>query len=777
MKNRRIPVLVKVPTLLVLIVAMSCATAQVLPTTAYSYDHAGRLQSVTAPLGQSTTFEYDVAGNLVQETHPAATSSEPSGIVAMGYTGSGTVSQVTDPRGLTTAYAINGFGNVTAQDSPDTGRTERGYDDAGNLVQSTDARGVTSRMAYDGLNRLVSIDYGDEQVSLTYGTSGTSAGKVVLMVDGSGQTAWTYDNAGNIASKTQTVAGRVLTVSYAWSGSRVTRITYPSGRVVGYTYDGANVAGISVDGVAIVTSVQYQPFGPVKSWSMGAAGVYSREFDKYGRVTGHSAPGGLTTIAWDANSNPASIQAAGGPARAYGYDGMDRLSSASEGGLGTSGFAYDLTGNRVQAEQGMSTFPYSVESDSNRLNNSSSAVEARTYQYDAAGNTLFDGIRSMTYNNAGRLVSVSHPNGGGTYRYNGAGQRVAKQAGAGSGVFLYAESEYDVLGTYGADGVASEEVIYLEGVPVALMRDGVIFYVLPDHLGTPRAIAKQDGALVWQWLSTAFGDTAPNTDPSGLGDFRFNGRFPGQRADLESGLVYNNARYYDPVSGRYTQSDPIGLAGGLNTYGYTEGNPLKFVDSEGRWAHVAVGAGVGALIGGAAGAYNAYLNYGDIGRGAMFGATEGGLVGAALSIGQVQMAGVLAGRYPLKFIYGAAVGVSANVGTQGIKALTCGTFFDPDSAWKAMAVGGAGGLLSPFTPAFTQVTSYAPATITPAIGSGTWVVLGEANVANWISTGTVLGKHLTSSKNFTTTVMPASQLKYPPGVEAFKGFIGQRVVK
>jgi RHS repeat-associated protein len=86
----------------------------------------------------------------------------------------------------------------------------------------------------------------------------------------------------------------------------------------------------------------------------------------------------------------------------------------------------------------------------------------------------------------------------------------------------------------------------------------------------------------WRWLAEPFGTSAPETNPSGLGVFTQNLRFPGQYADPESGLFYNYHRYYNAAGGQYTQSDPIGLAAGsLTTYGYVGGNPLSAVDPSG----------------------------------------------------------------------------------------------------------------------------------------------------------------------------------------------------
>jgi len=106
-----------------------------------------------------------------------------------------------------------------------------------------------------------------------------------------------------------------------------------------------------------------------------------------------------------------------------------------------------------------------------------------------------------------------------------------------------------------------------------------------DHMGTPRVVIEQDRNLaVWTWPITgeAFGNTQPNEDPDGDGkNFTLDMRFPGQRYDSASGLHYNYFRDYEPGTGRYTQSDPIGLTGGLATYSYVSGNPLIYFDADG----------------------------------------------------------------------------------------------------------------------------------------------------------------------------------------------------
>ncbi|MCG7948691.1 MAG: hypothetical protein N0C84_20335, partial [Candidatus Thiodiazotropha taylori] len=149
--------------------------------------------------------------------------------------------------------------------------------------------------------------------------------------------------------------------------------------------------------------------------------------------------------------------------------------------------------------------------------------------------------------------------------------------------FRYAPAG-QLLGEYDQNGQAIREYITLEGQPIALIvTDPVttlssVYYLHTDHLGAVLKATDGTQALVWDAERKPFGERSVTTAqiemPLG---------FPGQYFDQETNNYYNYFRDYDPTTGRYLQSDPIGLDGGINTYAYVNGNPIQYIDPLGLY--------------------------------------------------------------------------------------------------------------------------------------------------------------------------------------------------
>ena len=129
------------------------------------------------------------------------------------------------------------------------------------------------------------------------------------------------------------------------------------------------------------------------------------------------------------------------------------------------------------------------------------------------------------------------------------------------------------------DGVEVDRGVFADGgVPIAVWRDGLMYAISNDHLGRPEAVTSTAGTIVWRARNLAYHreQTVNNSNFGSLGL-----SFPGQYLDAESGMAYNWHRVYDPSSGRYTQSDPIGMIDGPNLYAYVGSNPVSYVDPTG----------------------------------------------------------------------------------------------------------------------------------------------------------------------------------------------------
>jgi RHS repeat-associated protein len=602
--------------------------------TDYSYDPQGNLTRVADPLSHQTSYAYDTLNRRVATTDAA------SGLTRFGYDALDRLTAEQDPKGLTTGYFYDGLDDQTGVASPDTGSTVKTYDAAGNVLTSTDARGFKTTYSYDALNRVTQAHYADGTASTyQYDQGQNGIGHLTRMLDPSGVTQWTYDTHGRVTSKVQDAGNVTLTTRLAYDAAgRLSQMQYPSGKTINVRYDAdGQVNGLSLGNAWLVSNVAYRPFGPVQSWKEGNNATFSRVFDTDGRITGINMGGvANVTYAYDASGRITGETESGQPGQAFGYDALDRLTGFVSG-TATTTYAYDADGNRLNLSTPVTatTETYTYAATSNRLlsllkptarddndkdhdKNHDKADQAQplAFTYDATGNTLSDGTHVFTYDVRGRMSSVltskdvndrkydndnREAHHATLYGINGLGERTVKQAanrddhdwddfmrgfGVGTIEYVYDASGH-LIGEYDAKGRAIHETVYLGDLPVAVL-DGTncfgegrtatnIHYVNPDNLGAPHVITDERNKKVWQWTHAPFGDTQP-VEAAG---FTYDLRFPGQIFDAESGLSNNLFRDYNPALGRYAQSDPIGLAGGVNTYGYVGQNPVWAIDPSG----------------------------------------------------------------------------------------------------------------------------------------------------------------------------------------------------
>ncbi|GMR26100.1 RHS repeat-associated core domain-containing protein [Stenotrophomonas sepilia] len=573
--------------------------------TGFAYDANGNPQTITDALQRVTSQQYDPLNRLAQ------TLQDVGGVAAeirSQYNALDQVTQVTDPKGLHTTYAYNGFGDLTGQVSPDSGASSFTVDAAGNRKTATDARGVTATYHYDALNRLIGIAYPDPNLDIGYSYDVAPAacaaderfakGRLGQVLHANGSTQYCHDRFGQVTRKVQTVNGVATTLRYAYSKSgRLTALTYPDGSVADYVRDTQgriSQIGLTRPGQArqiVVNNVTYAAFGPATGWTYGNGRQLQRPLDlDYRPQAVHDpAAGGLSLgYGYDPVGSITELKNGTGSTvlAKYAYDALGRLTQTQDGTTGTpiETYAYDATGNRTALTTSAGAASYTYPATSHRL----TAVDGEARNHDAAGNTTSIGSKKFTYSDANRMNAVKQGNATlESYGYNHRGERVLRTPGSGAAQITLYDEAGQWLGNYSATGQAQQQAIWLDNYPVALINvpsAGVpeLTYVQPDHLGTPRVVIDPvRDVAIWEWSnkSEVFGNQIPSADPDGDGvAFELALRFPGQQATDASGLFYNYQREYEPMVGRYSQSDPIGLVGGISTYSYVSGNPASALD-------------------------------------------------------------------------------------------------------------------------------------------------------------------------------------------------------
>ncbi|WP_259397838.1 RHS repeat-associated core domain-containing protein [Pseudoalteromonas sp. SR43-2] len=203
------------------------------------------------------------------------------------------------------------------------------------------------------------------------------------------------------------------------------------------------------------------------------------------------------------------------------------------------------------------------------------------FHYDEFGNQIREtgkGIKTRREYNAFNQLSCFNNNGTLTqYDYDPLGRRIAKHTEHGKIDYIWDNDQLIGECQHG------EYTWYInlpnQFHPVALIKQGEVYYYHLDQLNTPRFVTNNKAEVVWENQADVYGYEEPEAEPGTNKENTFTQpiRFQGQYLDEESGLHYNRYRYYSPKQQRFINQDPIGLVGGINHYQYAP-NPVNWVD-------------------------------------------------------------------------------------------------------------------------------------------------------------------------------------------------------
>jgi RHS repeat-associated protein len=547
-------------------------------TSALNYNSKNELTSIVDPLTRTVGFAYDLAGRITTQTLPDTRT------IGYTYDGNGNVTSITPPGRPQHQFQYTPVDLESNYNPPDAGFSPRNTQYAYNLDRQlttvTRPDGQTIQLGYEATGGRLSTLTLPGSLVTTYAYGATTGTLNSITAPGS-TLNYTYD--GSLLKQTTwsgTVAGFVNR-NYD-NNFRITSQSVNGSNTITFGYDNdslltsAGTLSISrsaqnglITGTAVgaVTDTRgYSTFGELSSYTANVSGspvfsaIYTR--DKLGRITQKVETISGTTTTFD-----------------YAYDTAGRLQEVKTNGTVTATYNYDSNGNRLSlvTPGGTTNGTYDAQ---DRL----TAYGAATYTYTNNGElqtkTVGGQTTSYTYDVLGNLKSVTLPNGTFVeYVIDGRNRRIGKKLdGTLVGGFLYENPTRVVSELDGAGGVISHFVYGTRAnVPDYLVKGGVTYRIISDHLGSPRLVINTStGAIAQRIDYDEFGNMTADSNP-GFQPFGFTGGLYDQHA----GLTRFGARDYDALPGRWTAKDPIQFGGsGLDAglYNYVEGDPINWID-------------------------------------------------------------------------------------------------------------------------------------------------------------------------------------------------------
>ncbi len=553
--------------------SISTGTGTTARDLAFSYDVLGYLGSITDPLGRSVTFINDAVGRITEQTLPDGR------IIQYGYDANGNLTSLVPPgksahvfsynavdketdytppalSGVQTVtqYSYNLDKQLTEVLRPDGQSVSLGYNGGGKLATITIPRGQYS-YSYNATTGKLSTVTAPDGGTLTYSYDGFLPLSTTWTGDVSGSISQSYDN--NFWITSRSVNGTSVSYGYDDDG-----LLIQAGDI---TLTRSATNGLLTDTTLgnVTTNRTYNGFGEMSGETAQVSGVpvlgAQYERDKLGRIIKKTEIIEGVTAVYD-----------------YGYDLAGRLKTVSKDGAIVSTYTYDENGNRIDHNGTGATYD-----EQDRLLTYGAASYSHTLNGELQSKTEAGLTTHYSYDMLGNLMQVTLP-GGMTIDYliDGQNRRIGKKVdGVLTQGFLYRDQLNPIAELDGTGNVVARFVYAEKGnVPSYMVKGGVTYRIISDHLGSPRLVINStDGTIVQRMDYDEFGNVINDTNP-GFQPFGFAGGL----YDQHTQLTRFGARDYDARTGRWTAKDPIGFNGGdTNLYGYVLNDPIGFIDPSG----------------------------------------------------------------------------------------------------------------------------------------------------------------------------------------------------
>ena len=536
-------------------------------TATWTYgDGAGRLKSVTDPLGQTTQYRYTLGGKVsqIQYLHAQVSTAPVSFTYGQNFPH---LIAMSDGTG-TTHYTYGAVGSPGAllPASVQTPLPQATVDyryNADNRLVNRSINGITETYGYDALNRLITDTNTLGSFSYTYlGETGLVTGQALAQ----SPVAISYQYLP--ASEDDRLAGIVNTIGT----SSVASFTYTTNALDEITGIATGQGGFSGGRGAYTGRRAYAGGGPRGPYSGRGAYQGRGAYTGRGRYTGSGPRGAYTGRGRPGGSSTATLT----------YDADQRLISTSGTLFGATTYTYDGTNNLLTVSNATRSFT-GLYDDANEL----VSANGQTLTYNADGELTGNGTDTFTWDAAHRLVSVTNTSTGTitTYTDNGLGERVATTVKASGATPVAIDTLW--CGATICAAFSQSNTLTNQYFPQGEVDGSQNYLYTRNNIGSVTAMVTPQGTVAGQYSYSPYGQmtvSGGTTSQTPLPAFGY----AGMVYDQSTGLNLTLYRAYDPNLRRWISRDPMGLAAGINVYGYVGGEPLMYSDpfGLGAWSDV-----------------------------------------------------------------------------------------------------------------------------------------------------------------------------------------------